>query len=48
MNKAIVTLSKDFDEVSSLTHPTIQAYADKIGAEFIVIDKVKISKKFFH
>jgi lipopolysaccharide biosynthesis glycosyltransferase len=48
MANAVVTLSKDFEEVSALTHPTIKAYADKIGADFVVIDKVKLSTKFFH
>lgn len=45
---AVVTLSKDFEEVSALTHPTLKAYADKIGADFVVIDKVKLSTPPFN
>ena len=38
---AVVTIAcgDAYQKIAKLTHPTIKAYADKIGAEFIVIDK---------
>ncbi|MEX0676465.1 MAG: glycosyltransferase family 9 protein [Pirellulales bacterium] len=38
MKKAVVTIASGdfFQRMAALTHPTIQAYADKIGADFIV------------
>jgi hypothetical protein len=43
MKKAIVTIciGDEFKKLSVLTHPTIKAYADRLGAEFIVIDSCK-------
>jgi hypothetical protein len=43
--KAVVTLSigNKYDDLSSLTHPTIKDYARKIQADFIVIDRPKIN-----
>lgn len=40
MKKAVVTIAigERYTEIGKLTHPTLKAYADKIGAEFIVID----------
>ena len=40
MNRAIVTIScGDFyRQMAAITHPTIEAYADRLGAEFIVWD----------
>jgi hypothetical protein len=40
MNRAIVTIScGDFyRQMAAITHPTIKAYADKLGADFIVWD----------
>ena len=39
MKSAIITIciGEKYEQLALLTHPTIQAYADKIGAEFIVI-----------
>ena len=39
MKKAVVTVTigQKFDILASLTHPTLKAYADKIGADFIVL-----------
>lgn len=50
MKKALVTMcfGEGFKRMSELTHPTIKAYADKVSADFIVIDKKKISNKYFH
>ena len=41
MKTAVVTIAigKKFEDQAKLTHPTLKAYADKIGAEFVVIDK---------
>jgi hypothetical protein len=38
----------DFDKIAEVTHPIIKAYADKIGADFVVINEQRISKNFFH
>ena len=40
MNRAIVTIScGDFyRQMAAISHPTIKAYADKLGADFIVWD----------
>ena len=47
---AIVTIAvgKEYEKFSWLTHPSIRAYADRIGAEFVCIDKQKISKMTSH
>ena len=41
MRNAVVTLTigERYTELAKLTHPILKAYADKIGAEFVVIDK---------
>lgn len=43
---AIVTLCVGdvMEPIAKLSHPTIKAYADKIGADFIVLDEKKISE----
>jgi lipopolysaccharide biosynthesis glycosyltransferase len=43
MKNAVVTvcIGKEFEAIAKLTHPTIKAYADKIKADFIVIDSCK-------
>jgi ADP-heptose:LPS heptosyltransferase len=47
--KAVVTLSiGKSQDIARLTHASLKAYADKIGAKFIVIDSVKLSKTFPH
>ena len=50
MKKAIVTIciGDQFKKLAELTHPTIKAYADRIGTDFIIIDQKKISNKFLH
>ena len=39
MKKAVVTLTigPKFEALATLTHPTLKAYADRIGADFIVL-----------
>ena len=39
MKKAVVTLTigQKFEALARLTHPTLKAYADRIGADFIVL-----------
>jgi hypothetical protein len=39
MKKAVVTVTmgEAFERLARITHPTIQAYADRIGAEFVVL-----------
>lgn len=41
MKQAVVTISigERFAKMAKVTHKTLKAYADKIGAEFIVLDK---------
>lgn len=41
MRNAVVTLTigERYKEIAEITHPVLKAYADKIGAEFVVIDK---------
>ena len=47
--KALVTMCfGDFEKIAKITHPSLKAYADKIGADFIVINEKKLSKKFIH
>lgn len=43
MKKAVVTIciGDEFFELAKFTHPTIKSYADRIGAEFIVISECK-------
>lgn len=43
MRKALVTVTigAKFKAVAAVTHPTLKAYADRIGAEFIVLDENK-------
>lgn len=43
MKRAVVTITigKNYEEVSNLSHPTIKKYADKIGAEFVVINNLR-------
>src|SRR5271157_4431668 len=47
---AIVTIAiGDFHQrMAELTHPSLRQYAEKIGADFIVIDKTEISKTTPH
>lgn len=37
---ATVSYGNDFKELGTVTHQTIKAYADKIGADFIVLDQL--------
>lgn len=47
---AVVTIAMGeyYQKLAQITHPTLKKYAEKIGAEFIVIDKQKISKTTPH
>jgi lipopolysaccharide biosynthesis glycosyltransferase len=52
MKKAVVTIciGDEFKSLSELTHPTIRKYAERVGAEFIVIDTCKTTphwEKFY-
>lgn len=38
----LVTSSESFSKISEVTHPSIKSYAEKIGADFCVIDKSEI------
>jgi lipopolysaccharide biosynthesis glycosyltransferase len=41
MNTAVITLTvgRDYERIAALTHPTLKAYAEKIGAKFICINQ---------
>lgn len=43
-----IAMGEHYQKLSKITHPTIKHYADKIGAEFIVIDQQKISQTTPH
>jgi hypothetical protein len=45
---AVVTIciGSDYHKIGSVTHPLIKDYANKIGAEFIVIDKKEVSQEY--
>lgn len=43
-----ITIGEKYQKMSEITHPYIKKYADKIGADFIVIDKQKVSKTTPH
>lgn len=46
---AVITMCfGNFDKLAEYTHPTIKAYAEKIGADFIVINEKKLTTKFIH
>lgn len=38
-----IAIGAEYQALASLTHPTIKAYADKIGAEFAVIEKTRLT-----
>lgn len=42
---AIVTIAigKTYRRIADMTHPSIKAYADRIGADFVVLDSEKLS-----
>jgi len=51
MNKnAIVTIcmGEKYQKIGELTHPTIQSYAEKIGADFIVLSEKNIAQTTPH
>lgn len=43
-----IVIGNDYRKIANLTHPFIKKYAAKIGADFICIDKQKISKTTPH
>lgn len=47
---AVMTISmgEAYQRIAAITHPSIKAYADKIGADFVVIDKQKVSETSAH
>jgi lipopolysaccharide biosynthesis glycosyltransferase len=48
MKKAVITIAICVDDYSKFTIPTIKAYASKIRADCIVIDKQKLSTIYPH
>lgn len=48
--RAVVTLSigERSQRIAEITHPTLRAYADRIGADFVVIDEPLISSSSPH
>ena len=47
MKKAVVTLNIGYDNITTFSHPTFKSYADKIGADFIVMDKKICKNNYF-
>ena len=43
-----IAIGKVYEAIGKITHPSIKAYAQKIGAEFVCIDKLKISETSPH
>lgn len=44
MNAVVtVTIGQEYERLARLTHPTISAYASKIGADFVVFDKKEVA-----
>lgn len=43
-DRAVVTLCIGHDKLSAVTHPSLRAYAKRIGADFVVIDQRKLPK----
>jgi hypothetical protein len=50
MKLAIVTVAigDNYAALAKMTHPTLRAYAERIGADFIVIDRTKIAETSPH
>lgn len=49
VKNAVVTMCfGEFNKMAEITHPSIKAYADKIGADFVVIKEKKVSENFIH
>lgn len=50
MKLAIVTVAigDNYAALAEMTHPTLRAYAERIGADFIVIDRTKIAETSPH
>ena len=48
--KAVVTLctGEKYEKIGELTHPGFRKYAERIGAEFVVINAPKLSNLGFH
>lgn len=48
-NKAIVTLciGEKYDRLGKVTHPSIKAYANKVDADFIVIDTKQFNLEYY-
>jgi len=40
---ASLVIGDNFKRMAEVTHPTMQRYADRIGAEFVVIEDQKVS-----
>jgi hypothetical protein len=47
---AVVTIciGDEYKKISKFTHPLIKSYAESIGAEFVVLDKISMSKTSPH
>lgn len=48
--KAVVTMcfGQKYEELSVITQPTLKKYAEKIGADFVVINEKRLSNKYIH
>ena len=45
---ATIAHGEKYERIAEITHPTIKAYADNIGADFIVINERSISGEYIH
>ncbi len=49
LKRAVVTLTigdkRGHQEMRNISHPIMKAYADKVGADFVVIDEIKLRMK---
>ncbi len=50
MKKAVVTvcIGDVYSNIARLTHPTLKAYADRVGADFVVLNSKKTAKSTPH
>jgi hypothetical protein len=49
MNAVVtITMGANYENIARMTHPSIRAYSERIGAEFIVIDRQQVSETSPH
>lgn len=46
--KVIVTRAKNIEEMAKITHPLLKKYAERCGADFIVINEDRMNLSSFH